>query len=171
MKECIDGRAQDHLANAPTASLAAGLDWHAVASQRLRRLVQIEHSHALLASRHEALQVDHRGSVCDDIARLQRIRDLEHQCERWALNAAALEGRITALSQAQAAFLGSRSWRMTRPMRAVARWMKNPRLAAKNGLLLLARSGPVRRVFKVVLRLTPAVRSRVEAFMYPRATK
>lgn len=165
MKERTNEQAQDHLANVSPG----GLDWHAVASQRLRRLVEIEHSHALLASRHEALQVDLRESVRDDTVRLQRIRDLESQCDRWELKTAALEARIDALSLSHATVLSSRSWRVTRPMRAAARWMKNPRSAAKSGLLLLARPRLFRRIFKVALRLTPAVRARVEAFMYPRS--
>lgn len=168
MKESIDERVQDDLVIVPSGNLSPELDWHAVASQRLGRLIEIEHNYTLLTNRHEALQIDHRGSVRDDIARLQRIRDLEHQCDQWHGKAAALEGQIAALAQAQAVFLGSRSWRVTRPMRVAARWIKNPRSAAKNGLLLLARPRSVRRVFKAFLKLVPAVRSRVEAFMYPR---
>lgn len=136
-----------------------GTDWKAVASQRLGRLVEIEHKHALLVRRYEALQVDHRDAIGDDVARLRRIRTLEYEGD-------VLRARNEALCAVETRLLNSLSWRVTRPMRIFSRSLRNPPGLAKKSLLRLARLTPLRRVLKTVLRWMPGLRRRVEAFMY-----
>lgn len=169
MTECMDGDVNRTATNDLIVKLAPVLDWQSVANQRLKRLVEIEHIHALLVDRHEALHVDHREVARNDVIRLQRIRFLGQQNTRLRDEVSLLADRLDTLARTQAALLNSRSWRMTKPLRAAARWTNNPRRTAKNGLLLLARPALVRRVVKQCLTLTPRLRDRVIAFMYPRA--
>lgn len=144
-------------------------DWRAIAGQRLDRLVETEHKYALLMIRHEALQVDHRNSIFDDVARLRRIRILEQQRDVVDQDVITLQSRLMAQSEVLSSVFASRSWRVTKPLRAIVRWKKDPRRAVKTGLLLVARFALVRRCLRTMLGSAPGLRARVEAFMYTKS--
>lgn len=92
-------------------------DWRALAEQRLKRLVEVEYDQAQVGKRLAALQLDYRHLVATSETRLGEIQVLEHRC---VVLEEQLQNALQHLERMQASFLHSRSWRVTRPLRALS---------------------------------------------------
>lgn len=87
----------------------AALDWRALAEDRLQRLVEMEHDHALIRDRLELVQVDFREVLLANAEQLQRILALDRDHKR-------LQCTLTDIES-------SYSWRLMWPVRAIATWL------------------------------------------------
>jgi hypothetical protein len=113
--ECREGEASGHAAPSSTSAI----DWRALSDQRLNRLVEVEHDCSLLRDRLGAMWTDYQELFRVTEDRLQRIREMERSMS-------TLDDRLQALvresERMRAEFLGSRSWRVTRPLRVLSSW-------------------------------------------------
>ncbi len=149
----------------PMSPPSSEMDWRELSDQRLDRLVDLEHDCFLMRERLAALQMDYRELFAVSEDRQQRIRELERAM-------AALDDRLHALAHERdvmrASFLGSRSWRITRPLRAVHHWrFWIPHIAGRvtRGALEM----PVlRRVAGAIARRFPGLHRRIRARLYSR---
>jgi hypothetical protein len=154
-------------AEAGMQAQSGSVDWRALADQRLTRLIELEHDHAVMCDRLALLQVDYRELLVASEERLQRISEVD----RARLN---LEERLADLARERAhlqavhmSFVESRSWRLTRPLRAMSRWRSSP---SAGGLARdLLRIPALRRAARLVVRLLPGLHQRLRSRLYPQA--
>jgi hypothetical protein len=127
------------LAQDPTAETAgesttdmASLDWRAIAGQRLQRAIEFEQELAQTGKRLAGLQQDYLKLAAIAEQRLRETMLLDQS--RLSLEQ-QLRDALNQRDAIQAMFLRSRSWRITRPLRALARsyaaiknrWRRSPR--------------------------------------------
>jgi hypothetical protein len=161
-----------HIAGESAAGVIPGaLDWRKLADHRLDRLVELEHDHSVMCDRLSRLQVDYRESLVAGVDQLQRIQELDRSREQ-------LQDRLADLAQAcarmrvdyenaQAALLGSRSWRLTRPLRAVSIGFGAGRRRLGRLLRTILRVPLLRRVARLAMRQMPGVHARLRARFNP----
>lgn len=147
-----------------TDTVSAGLDWRRLANQRLSRLVEIEHDYSVVRERLDSLQGDYRESLVARNDQSQRIRDLDDRLAELAQRHARMRMEYES---AQAALLGSRSWRMTQPLRILS--MRFASIRHRSGGLLRAmlRVPLLRWVARVLMRLVPGLHARLRSRLYP----
>ncbi|WP_426700846.1 hypothetical protein ACPPVV_15920 [Rhodanobacter sp. Col0626] len=133
----------------------AALDWRMVAEQRLGRLVDIEHDHAVIRDRLELLQVDYREILVANTEQLQRISGLDRERR-------ALTDKLADMER-------SHSWRLTQPLRAVSTWSGGPQRRVGNLMRALLRIRVVRRGARFIVRWTPGLRERLRSKLYAQA--
>jgi hypothetical protein len=131
------------------AGSPVGMDWRVVAEQRLGRLVEMEHDRAVIFDRLELLQVDYREILVANAEQLQRI--------------SGLNGERKALMDKLAELEGSRSWRVTRPLRAASTWSGAARRHASSVIHALLRIRVLRRAARIIVRLTPGLHERLRS--------
>jgi hypothetical protein len=140
-----------------TASNA--LDWRVQANRRLTRLVALEHDYSVMRDRLSLLQVDYRELLVAGEDQLQRIRELDKAH-------AQLNDRLNDLTREYADIQASRSWRLTRPLRALSTQAATGRRGVGRVLRALLRIPWLRRVARVVARLVPGLHERVRSRLY-----
>lgn len=147
-----------------TAPPHGATDWRAVADQRLTRLVEIEHDHAVMLDRLALLQVDYREVLVAGEDRLRQISELD----RARVN---LEGRLADLAdehaRMKASFEGSRSWRLTRPLRAISAGYGQFRHGSGGFVRSMLRVPVLRRVARLLVRVVPGLHQRLRSRLYP----
>ena len=147
---------------------AMRLDWHEVADQRLARLVELEHDHAVMCDRLELLQVDWRQMLVVSEERLQRIVEQDRERSKMECRLAELARESAAM---HATFVNSRSWRLTRPLRVVSGWWMGDRRSITALLRAMLRVPLVRRGARFVVRWVPGLHGRMRARLYPQGAK
>ncbi len=158
------------MAHAQTDRSAPGtppgvVDWRALADARLTRLVQLEHDLSVLRERMNAVQVEYRELLLASDSQLQRI---------WEVDRARVKlgRRLDDLAREHAAmrssFLGSRSWRLTRPLRSLSASVSACRRGVGNLLRAMLRVPWLRRVAGIVARTVPGLHRRLRSRLYPR---
>jgi hypothetical protein len=144
--------------------VSTAVDWRSLADQRLGRLVELEHDYSIMRDRLALLQNDYRESLVANMGQQQRIRQLDDRLADLAKKCVSMR---TEYESAQAALLGSRSWRLTRPLRALS----EGRVAARRRLGRLLRGmlqvPLLRRVAGLVVRLVPGLHARLHSRLYP----
>src|SRR6185312_4209920 len=159
----------DEVSPAPIAP--ASLDWHALADQRLTRLIELEHDHSVMQDRLASLQVDYRQLLVAREERLQHIAGLDRQHmqieRRLAEMARECEQARAAFRQMHADFVTSRSWRLTRPLRAISRWSVIDHGGVRNVVRALLRISLVRRCAGFLVRRMPGLHQRLRGKLYP----
>ena len=141
-----------------------GTDWSAVADQRLSRLVELEHDAFLMRERLSLLQVDYRQLLLVGEAQLQRLFEINKSRMLLARQLHELEREHAA---AQAALLGSRSWHLTRPLRAMAERARSARRGTGNLLRTMLRVRLLRGIARRLVRLVPGLHQRMRSGLYP----
>jgi len=153
----------------PAAPLVpASLDWRKLADQRLARLVELEHDHAVMRDRLALLQVDYRQMLVASEEQLQRIVELDRERLK-------MERRLAELARecvdVRAAFVNSRSWHLTRPLRVISRWWVADRHSVGGLVRMMLRVPLLRRGARFVVRRVPGLHGRLRARLYPQAGK
>lgn len=155
--------ATDAVASSP--SVVA--DWRKLADQRLAHLVELEHDHAVMRDRLALLQVDYREVLVAGEDRLRRIAELDRERVK-------LEERLDQLAKEyasmHASFVGSRSWRVTRPLRAISTWLAPGRRGIGSVLRAMLRIPGLRRAARIAVRLVPGLHSYLRARLYSQAS-
>jgi hypothetical protein len=106
------------------AAVSGGVDWRGLADKRLSRLVDLEHKYSMMLDRLSLLQIDYRESLEVGANQLQHIQELNRMHEQRLADLAHEHATMRAAYESmQASFLGSRSWRLTRPLRALSMWV------------------------------------------------
>ena len=169
MREHVD--ASTDIAGESAAGVTpVGLDWRKLADHRLDRLVELEHDYSVLCDRLSLLQVDYRESVMAGVDQLQRIQELDRarvQLQDRLADLAVACARMRAdYENAQAALLGSRSWRLTKPLRAVSIGVAGGRRRLGRLLRTILRIPLLRRVAGLAIRQMPGLHARLRA-RYP----
>jgi hypothetical protein len=145
-----------------------GVDWRALADRRLTRLVEIEHDHSIMRDRLAQLQVDYREILVASDGQLQHLTELD----RMRLK---LEGRLAELAHEHAdmhaSYEGSRSWRLTRPLRAISAWRGKGRRGVGRLARGLLRISLLRRAARLVVRLVPGLHERLHSRLYPQGAE
>ena len=160
----------------PAAPLVpAGLDWRKLADQRLSRLVELEHDHAVMHDRLALLQVDYRQMLVANGEQLQRMVEVdrerlkvEHRLAELARECADVR---VAFESMRASFVNSRSWRLTRPLRVISRWWVADRHSIGGLLRTMLRVPLLRRGARFVVRWVPGLHGHLRARLYPQAGK
>jgi hypothetical protein len=156
----------DALSGAPL--VPASLDWRKLADQRLSRLVELEHDHAVMCDRLALLQVDYRQMLVANEEQLQRIVELDRERLK-------MERRLAELARecadVRATFVNSRSWRLTRPLRVISRWWVVDRHSIGGLVRAMLRIPLLRRGARFVVRRVPGLHGRLRARLYPQAGK
>ncbi len=149
-------------ANGPGQALAP--DWRAVAEQRLKRLVELEHDHSVMKDRLAMLQGEHQELLLASDARLQQIHALQRRCRdlEWGLHQA-----VAQQHHIETSFLQSRSWRVTRPLRALSPRSGGLRGVVKRVLRGLIRVPGMRWLARQLLRPLPRLHARLRFALYP----
>ncbi len=145
-------------------------DWRVLAEQRLARLVEIEHDHSVMLDRLALLQVDYLEVVVASEQRLAQIGVIGRDGAKLKTRLRELEN---AHRLAQAAFEGicqSRSWRVTRPMRAVSTWLGRRGVIGSIARHLL-RIPLVRRTARAVVRRVPGLHERIRSRIHDPARR
>jgi hypothetical protein len=140
------------------------VDWRSLADQRLGRLVELEHDYSIMRDRLALLQNDYRESLVTNMGQLQRIRELDDRLADLAQTCISMR---TEYESAQAALLGSRSWRLTRPLRAFSEGMVAARRRLGRLLRGMLRVPLLRRVAGFVVRRVPGLHARLHSRLYP----
>lgn len=140
-------------------------DWRVLAEQRLARLVEIEHDHSVMLDRLALLQVDYLEEIVASEQRLAHIGRLGLEEAKLHLRLRELED---AHAVAQASFervCQSRSWRVTRPLRAVSTWvaLRHDVGSMARGIL---RIPLIRRTARAVARRVPGLHARIRSRLY-----
>lgn len=163
-----DGMPPANSAGAATAQPAGGIDWRVLADQRLTRLVEIEHDHSVMRDRLALLQVDYREILVASDQQLQRLAELDRARME-------LERRLDELAREHASmhasFVESRSWRLTRPLRAVSTWCRERRYRPGNVVRAMLRVPLLRRAARWVVRFVPGLHARLRSRLYPQAVR
>lgn len=162
MKEHHDESADT--AAIPAAAVSSALDWRKLADQRLSRLVELEHDYSVVRDRLDSLQNDYRESLATGAGQLQHIRELDDRLADLAQTSANIRMEYES---AQAALLGSRSWRITRPLRALSMRIVSVRRHIGRLLRVMLRVPLLRRVAGVAVRLVPGLHERIHSRLYP----
>lgn len=162
----IHGMSRDG-ATRPAASPApGGVDWRALADQRLTRLVEIEHDHSIMRDRLARLQVDYREILVASDGQLKRLAEMDQTRMK-------LEDRLAGLAREyadmHASFVGSRSWRLTRPLRAISALRGEGRQGIGRLARALLRVPLLRRAARLVVRFVPGLHERLRSGLYPPA--
>ncbi|MEY2152581.1 hypothetical protein AB7849_16865 [Rhodanobacter sp. 115] len=159
---------RDEMSHAEAQTISpqsSGMDWRVLSDQRLDRLVDLEHDCFLMRERLAALQMDYRELFAVSEGRQQRTRELERAM-------AVLDDRLHALAYERdvmrASFLGSRSWRITRPLRAVRHWRSWIPHAASRVARAVLEVPVLRRVAGLIARRFPWLHQRIRAKLYSR---
>lgn len=133
------GQGMERLPPSPVTAL----DWRTLAEDRLQRLVEMEHDHAVIRDRLGLVQVDYREVLVANAEQLQRIRALDQE-----------HGR---LQRALADIENSHSWRLTRPLRTLAAWSRRGRHRAGTLVRVLLRVPALRRAARLLVRCVPGM--------------
>lgn len=140
------------------------IDWRSLADARLTRLVELEHDCAVLRDRMNALQIEYRELLVAGDNRLQRIWELDRTRVK-------LGRRLDELAREHAgtlaSILGSRSWRLTRPLRSLSAAVPAGRRSVGSLLRAMLRVPWLRRVAGVVARMVPGLHRRLRSRLYP----
>ena len=161
MKEHRDLPTSNAMASAAEAASLV-LDWRMLADQRLTRLVNLEHDYSVMRDRLGLLQVDYRELLVAREGQLQCIRELDKSC-------AELNGRLDDLALEYAAIQASKSWRLTRPLRALSTQMAAGRRVVGRLLRAMLRLPLLRRAARLILRLVPSLHARLRSRLHPHA--
>lgn len=145
-------------------TVSTALDWRTLADRRLSRLVELEHDYSIVRERLDSLQNDYRESLVAREGQLQRIAELNDRLADLAQTHVRIRMEYES---AQAALLGSRSWRMTRPLRVLSVRMASARRHIVRLLRAMLRIPLLRRVARVVVRLVPGLHARLVSRRYP----
>jgi hypothetical protein len=163
----------DALSGAPL--VPASLDWRKLADQRLFRLVEIEHDHAVMCDRLALLQVDYRQMLVANEEQLQRIVEMDRERLKMERRLAELARECAdvraAFERMHASFVNSRSWRLTRPLRVISRWWVVDRHSIGGLVRAMLRIPLLRRGARFVVRRVPGLHGRLRARLYPQAGK
>ena len=155
----------------PTPTAPPALDWGKLADGRLTRLVELEHDHSVMQDRLALLQVDYRQLLVAREEQLQHIAMLDRQRlqieRRLAEMARECEEARAAFRQMHADFVNSRSWRLTRPLRAISRWSVIDHGGVRDVMRVLLRISLVRRCAAFVVRRMPGLHQRLRSKLYP----
>ncbi|MGH8335829.1 MAG: hypothetical protein ACRETL_03175 [Gammaproteobacteria bacterium] len=166
MTNDIHGISRDGPAGLAASPAQGGVDWRALAYQRLTRLVEIEHDHSIMRDRLAQLQVDYREILVASDGQLQRLTEMDRMRMK-------LEDRFAGLAREyadmQASFVGSRSWRLTRPLRTISAWRGKGRHGVGRLARTLLRVPLLRRAARLVVRLVPGLHERLRFRLYPPA--
>ena len=142
---------------------SSGIDWHLLAVSRLNRLVELEHDFVIMRDRLDQPQTIYRSLLNESEDRMQQIHRME---KIHAVLDQRLADQVGQYATMQASFLGSRSWRVTRPLRALsARTMRSKRLAGRIFRAML-RVPFVRRMAGAAARRMPGLHQRVRSKLY-----
>ncbi|WP_449429437.1 hypothetical protein [Rhodanobacter umsongensis] len=142
----------------------AALDWRRLAEQRLSRLVGLEHDYSVVHERLDSLQNEYRESLVSRDAQSRRIRELDNRLADLAQRHASM---CSEYESALAALLGSRSWRVTRPLRMLSVRTVSIRRRAGGALRAMLRVPLVRRIARILVRRLPGLHARVRSRLYP----
>ena len=145
-------------------TVPAVLDWRRLADQRLSRLVELEHDYSVVRERLDSLQNDYRESLVAIDDQLQRIRELDDRLADLAQTHASMRMEYEST---QAALLGSRSRRMTRPLRTLSMRIASARRRIGGLLRAMLRVPLLRRISRVLVRLMPGLHARLRSRLYP----
>jgi hypothetical protein len=140
------------------------LDWRGLADQRLARVVEIEHDYSVMRDRLSRLQVDYRELLVASDDRLQRILELDKARQKLDERLGELAREYASM---QASFIGSRSWRITRPLRALSGSGTGSRRAIGRLLRAMLRVPLLRRTARLATRLVPGLHARLRSRLYP----
>ena len=170
MREHADA-STDIAAESAVGMTPVALDWRKLADHRLDRLVELEHDYSVMCDRLSLLQVDYRDSLMAGVDQLQRIQELDRARmqlqDRLADLAQACASMRADYESAQAALLGSRSWRLTRPLRAVSMRVAGGRRRIGRLLRSMLRIPLLRRVARLAIRWMPGLHARLRVRLYP----
>ena len=149
----------------PAGATAPGaMDWGALADARLTRLVELEHDCSVLRDRMEGLQLEYRELLVASDRQSRRSRELD---QARVMLSRRLEDLTREHADMRASFLGSRSWRLTRPLRSLSASVSGARTAVGNVLRGMLRVRWLRRVAGIVARMVPGLHRRVRSRLYP----
>ncbi|HEY8683437.1 MAG TPA: hypothetical protein VIM06_09720 [Rhodanobacter sp.] len=127
-------------------------------------MVEIEHDYSVMRDRLGRLQVDYRELLVASESQLQRILELD----KARMN---LDDRLDDLAREyvrmQASFAGSRSWRVTRPLRALSTTGASSRRGVGRLLRAMLRISLFRRVARLIVRSVPGLHARLRSRLYP----
>jgi len=154
----------DAVVESAVAVVSAAVDWRSLANQRLGRLVELEHDYSIMCDRLALLQNDYRESLVTSMGQLQRIRELDDRLADLAQTCTSMRAEYES---AQAALLGSRSWRLTRPLRALSMRMAAARRRLGRLLRGMLRVPLLRRVAGFAVHLVPGLHARLRSRLYP----
>lgn len=154
----------DAIVESGTIPVTTALDWRKVADQRLSQLVELEHDYSVVRDRLSLLQIDYRESLAMGVDQLRRIQDMD---DRLADLAHACASMRADYEGALAALLGSRSWRLTRPFRAISMWLAASRRRSGRLLRSMLRVPLLRRMAKMIVWLVPGLHARLRSRLYP----
>jgi|SRR6185312_1506117 len=157
----------------PIATGPTGLDWRTLADQRLTWLVELEHDRSVMQDRLALLQVDYRHLLVAREEQLQHVAGLDRQRlqleRRLAEMTRESERAHAAFRQMHADFVNSRSWRLTRPLRAISSWSIIDHGGVRNVVRALLRISLVRRCAGLLVRRMPGLHRRMRSKLYPQA--
>ena len=152
-------------ADTPAGATALGaIDWGALADARLDRLVELEHDCSVLRDRMEGLQLEYRELLVESDRQSRRRRELD---QTRVILSRRLEDLTREHADMRASFLGSRSWRLTRPLRSLSTSVSGVRTAVGKVLRGRGRVLGLRRVAGMVARMVPGLHRRVRSRLYP----
>lgn len=141
------------------------VDWRALADARLTRLVELEHDLSVLRDRMNALQIEYRELLVTGDNQLQRLREVDRARVKLGRRLDDLAREHAAM---RASFLGSRSWRLTRPLRSLSAAVSACRSGTGNLLRAMLRVPWLRRVAGMLARRVPGLHRRLRSRLYPR---
>ena len=151
----------------PTVAMASGVvDWRVLADARLTRLVELEHDCSVMRERMSALQIEYRELLVTSDSQLQQIWELDRTKVKLNRRLAELE---RAHADMRASFLGSRSWRLTRPLRSLSTSVSAGRRGVGNLLRAMLRVPWLRRIAGLMAHMVPGLHRRLRSRLYPRA--
>jgi hypothetical protein len=109
------------------------------------------------------LQTDHQRLL----ALSRRLPELERSLKALTRERDALAAALARSQGEYAVVVGSRSWRITRPLRRLSGQRMRARQRLKQGLRALLAIGVVRRLAHVLARCMPGLHQRVRTALYP----
>jgi len=139
---------------------SSGIDWRLLAVSRLSRLVELEHDFVIVRDRLDQLQTVYHSLLNESENRMQRI----HRMEKIRV---ALDRRLADLVQQYATMQGSRSWRFTRPLRALSARTVHSKRVVRWIIRVMLRVRFLRRILGAVARRMPGLHQRIRSKLYP----
>lgn len=138
---------------------SAVVNWRELAVKRLAKLVEAEHDVAVLRDRldlhlSESLTLFRQRELL-----IQQHEMLSKQCEEHLR-------RVGQLERERDALFASKSWRCTKPLRALSARAARARSRARRLLRWLVRQPFVRPAIKLMVRLLPGISVRLHARLY-----
>lgn len=147
------------------------LDWRVLADRRLTRLVDLEHDCSVMRDRLNLLQLDYRELLVTSEDQLRCIRELHvagHVAgEKMRRRSDDLARELDDLARELAGMQASRSWRVTRPLRALSRQAAVARRGVGRALRAMLRIPLLRRVARLAVRWLPGLHERLRSRLYP----